>query len=90
MCSDVGVLTCVFVKHSNDVKSSDSSSINASFPRLSVIICSYVFFSFIYCIFSLFILHFILLLFFATVVKKSIIITIKKTCQQVKNKKKLS
>ena len=65
--SDVGVLTCVFVKHSNDVKSSDSSSINASFPRLSVIICSYVFFLlftvfFLYLFFILFYYYFLQLL----------------------------
>ena len=81
------MLTCAFVQRSNDFKSSDSSSINASLPRLSLITCSYVFLSFIYCIFSLLFPHFILLLFFATVVKKSIIITIKKPGNRLKTKK---
>ena len=56
--------------------------INASFLRLSVITCS-----FIYCIFSLLFLHFISLLFFATAVKNSIIITIKKPGNRLKTKK---
>ena len=64
---------------------SDSSSINASFPRLSVIIC-YVFFFFYlleFFLYFIFFLHFIyLLLFFAAVVKKSIMITLKKTWEQ--------
>ena len=79
--SDVGaVVGCV-----HSLLRSDISSINASFPRLSVIIC-YGFFSFIYWNFFLyfiFFLHFIyLLLFLATVVKKSIMITLKKTWEQ--------
>ena len=59
--------------------------INASFPRLSVITCS-----FICCIFSLLFLHFISLLFFATAVKNFIIITIKKPGNRLKTKKKFS
>ena len=80
--SDVGaVVGCV-----HSLLCSDSSSINASFPRLSVIIC-YVFFFLlfigIFFLYFIFFLHFIyLLLFFATVVKKSIMITLKKTWEQ--------
>ena len=79
--SDVGaVVGCV-----HSLLCSDSSSINASFPRLSVIICYFFFLLFIgiFFLYFIFFLHFIyLLLFFATVVKKSIMITLKKTWKQ--------
>ena len=75
--SDVGaVVRCV-----HSLLCSDSSSINALFPRLSVIICYVFFFFYLLEFFSLFFFFilFIYYYFFATVVKKkSVIITIKK------------